>query len=113
MVETWTYDTKAFVRSRLNQYRPPNALISLLKNFFFFVFFMKKKQKRMNVLNNPQILTDWKKRFLYSGEINPAASWNRIIEKELTTPEYHYLIAVLDRELTDLHVPVELSYNFV
>ncbi|HRF91646.1 MAG TPA: AAA family ATPase, partial [Desulfobacter postgatei] len=61
---------------------------------------------------NPQILIDWKKRFLYSGEINPAASWNRIIEKELTTPEYHYLIAVLDRELTDLHVPVELEKIF-
>lgn len=38
MVETWTYDTKAFVRSRLNQYRPPNALISLLKSFFFLSF---------------------------------------------------------------------------
>ncbi|WP_321495325.1 AAA family ATPase [uncultured Desulfobacter sp.] len=112
MVETWTYDTKAFVRSRLNQYKQPNSLISFLKNFVFFIFFMKRKQKRMNVLNNPQILTDWKKRFLYSGEINPAASWNRIIAKELTTAEYHYLIAVLDRELTNLHVPVELEKIF-
>ncbi|HKL82812.1 MAG TPA: AAA family ATPase, partial [Desulfobacter sp.] len=112
MVETWTYDTKAFVRSRLNQYKPPNALLALLKNIFFFAFFMKRKQRRMNVLNNPQILTDWKKRFLYSGETNPAASWNRIIEQELSTAEYHYLIAVLDRELTDLHVPVELKKIF-
>ena len=112
MVETWTYDTKAFVRSRLNQYTPPHPLISLVKNFFFFVFFMKRKQKRMNVLNNPQILTDWKKRFLYSGETNPAASWNKIIEQELSKAEYHYLIAVLDRELTDLHVPVELEKIF-
>ncbi len=66
----------------------------------------------MNVLNNPTILTDWKKRFLYSGETNPGASWNKIIEKELTKPEYHYLSAVLDRELTDLHVPVELEKTF-
>ncbi len=112
MVETWTYDTKAFVRSRLNQYKPPNRFIAWVKNLFFVVFFMKKRQKQMNVLNNPQILTDWKKRFLYSGEINPAASWNRIIEKELTKAEYLYLIAVLDRELTDLHVPMELEEIF-
>ena len=112
MVDAWTYDTKAFVRSRLNQYRPPNRLIASVKNLFFVVFFMKKQQKQMNVLNNPQILTDWKKRFLYSGEINPAASWNRIIEKELTKAEYHYLIAVLDKELTDLHVPMELEKIF-
>jgi len=66
----------------------------------------------MNVLNNPEILRDWKKRFLYSGETNPGASWNAIIEKELTKPEYHYLIAVLDEELTDLHVPIELEKTF-
>ncbi len=112
MVETWTYDTKAFVRSRLNQYKPPNRFIAWVKTLFFVIFFMKKRQKQMNVLNNPQILTDWKKRFLYSGEINPSASWNRIIEKELTKAEYLYLIAVLDRELTDLHVPMELEEIF-
>ncbi|WP_022665767.1 AAA family ATPase [Desulfospira joergensenii] len=112
MVSFWTYDTKAFVRSRLNQYKPAHPFISSVKEFFFLVFFMKRKTKQMNVLNNPQILTDWKKRFLYSGEINPGASWNKIIEKELTKPEYHYLIAVLDRELTDLHVPVELEKTF-
>ena len=112
LVATWSYDTKAFVRSRLNQYKPPHPLISLLKESFFLFFFMKWKKRKMNVLNNPEILRDWKKRFLYSGEINPGASWNTIIEKELTKSEYHYLIAVLDKELTDLHVPMELEETF-
>lgn len=112
LVDTWTYDTKAFVRSRLNQYLPPNAVILFLKELFFFVFLMRRREKRMNVLNNPKILTDWKKRFLYSGETNPGASWNKIIEKELTRHEYHYLIAVLDRELTDTHVPFEFEDIF-
>ncbi|MCP3941772.1 MAG: AAA family ATPase [Desulfobacteraceae bacterium] len=112
MVATWTYDTKAFVRSRLNQYTAPSPLVSRVKQLLYLLFFMRRKKKQMNVLNNPQILTDWKKRFLYSGETNPGASWNRIIEKELTRPEYHYLIAVLDRELTDLHVPMELAETF-
>ncbi|MFH2057885.1 MAG: AAA family ATPase [Pseudomonadota bacterium] len=112
LVASWTYDTKAFVRSRLNQYKPPNAIILFLKELFFLVFLMKRREKKMNVLNNPGILTDWKKRFLYSGETNPGASWNKIIEKELTRPEYLYLIAVLDRDLTDIHVPYEFEAIF-
>jgi transitional endoplasmic reticulum ATPase len=112
LVATWTYDTKVFVRSRLNQFKPPHPMISSAKEWFHLVFFMRRKKKKMAVLNNPKVLTDWKKRFLYSGETNPGASWNRVIEKELTKPEYHYLIAVLDRELTDLHVPVELEKTF-
>jgi len=112
MVSLWTYDTKAFVRSRLNQYSPPHPMISGIKDLLHLIFLMRRKKKQMNVLNNPAILRDWKKRFLYSGETNPGASWNRVIEKELTKAEYHYLIAVLDCELTDLHVPVELAEMF-
>ncbi len=112
MVSLWTYDTKAFVRSRLNQYSPPHPMVSGIKDLLHLIFLMRRKKKQMNVLNNPAILRDWKKRFLYSGETNPGASWNRVIEKELTKAEYHYLIAVLDCELTDLHVPVELAEMF-
>ena len=109
LVDSWSYDTKVFVRSRLNQYKQSYPLISLLKEVFHLIFFMRRSKKKMNVLINPEILRDWKKRFLYSGETNPGASWNTIIEKELTTPEYKYLIAILDRKLTDLHVPAELA----
>lgn len=112
LVTAWSYDTKAFVRSRLNQYKQPHPVISFMKDALFFLFFMKMRKRQMNVLNNPEILRDWKKRFLYSGETNPGASWNTIIEKELTKPEYRYLIAVLDKELTDLHVPFELEETF-
>ena len=112
MVNAWTYDTKAFVRSRLNQYKSPHPVIAAVKDLVYLIFFMRHRKKQMNVLNNPAILRDWKKRFLYSGETNPGASWNRIIEKELTKAEHRYLIAVLDRELTDIHVPVELEEVF-
>ncbi|MCG8567447.1 MAG: ATP-binding protein, partial [Desulfobacterales bacterium] len=112
LVSTWTYDTKAFVRSRLNQFKAPGPAVSFLHHLLHFIFFMQRKKKKMEVLNNPKILTDWKKRFLYSGETNPGASWNKIIEKELTRTELLYLSEVLDRELTDLHVPVELEETF-
>ncbi|MCP3871566.1 MAG: AAA family ATPase [Desulfobacteraceae bacterium] len=112
LISAWSYDTKAFVRSRLNQYKPPHPLISFIKGLFSFLFFMRRKKRKMNVLNNPEILRDWKKRFLYSGETNPGASWNAIIEKELTKPEHQYLIAVLDKDLKDIHVPFELAETF-
>ena len=112
MVDLWTYDTKAFVRSRLNQFRPPNRFLSSFRSFLYIAVFMRREKKRMKVLNDPAILRDWKKRFLYSGETNPGASWNKVIEKELTKAELQYMIAVLDRELTDLHVPVELEKIF-
>ncbi len=112
LAASWSYDTKAFVRSRLNQYRPPHAVIQFSRELFFLIFFMRPRKRELNVLNNPKILTDWKKRFLYSGETNPMASWNKIIDKELTRHEYHYLIAVLDKELTDIHVPYEFEEIF-
>ena len=45
MVETWTYDTKAFVRSRLNQYTPPHPHGFFGEKFFLFCFFYEKKTK--------------------------------------------------------------------
>ncbi|MBI9090185.1 MAG: AAA family ATPase [Desulfobacterium sp.] len=109
LVDSWSYDTKAFVRSRLNQYMPIAPFFSFLKSAATLIFLFRIREKRMNVLNDPEILTDWKKRFEYSGETNPGRSWNRILEEELTRQEKQYLLAVLDRELTDIHVPVELE----
>ncbi len=109
LVDSWSYDTKAFVRSRLNQYTPIAPFFSFLKSAAILIFQFRIREKRMNVLNDPEILTDWKKRFEYSGETNPGRSWNRILEEELTRQEKQYLLAVLDRELTDIHVPVELE----
>jgi len=109
LVESWSYDTKAFVRSRLNQFRPISPFFSFLKSAATLIFLFRFREKRMNVLKDPEILTDWKKRFEYSGETNPGRSWNRILENELTRQEKQYLLAVLDRELTDIHVPMELE----
>lgn len=109
LVGFWPYETKAFIRSRLNQYRPISPVFSMVKNLAQTVFFLQRREKEMNVLTNPEVLKDWRKRFEYSGETNPARSWNRIIEDELSKAEIQYLLAVLDRELTDIHVPIELE----
>ncbi|MFH1155624.1 MAG: AAA family ATPase [Pseudomonadota bacterium] len=109
LVDSWSYETKVFIRSRLNQYKPISPFFSILKNIGMTLFTLRKREKHLNVLNNPEILTDWRKRFEYSGETNPGRSWNRILEDELTRQESQYLLAVLERELIDIHVPMELE----
>ena len=109
LADSWSHETRAFMRARLNQYQPGYRVFKWSKKCFSHLFFMRRKNRGMHVLNDPDILTDWKKRFKYSGETHPGKSWNKIIEKELSPAERKYLLAVLDTHLTDIHVPVEVE----
>ena len=109
LADSWSYETRAFMRARLNQYQPGSRVFNWIKAVLSRLFFLRRKNRRMNVLNDPDILTDWKKRFKYSGETHPGKSWNKIIEKELSPPERKYLLAILDFHLTDIHVPMEVE----
>lgn len=111
LVSQWPYETKAFMRARLNQYKPPAGWINaVLETFLSFI--MDAPEKRFQVLKNPEILTDWQKRFEISGQTNPQDAWNRILEKEVTSKDYLYLLSLLDHSLRDVHVPVELEDLF-
>jgi transitional endoplasmic reticulum ATPase len=111
LVEGWSFETKAFMRARLNQYKPPagwfNAFLELLLSFV-----METPEKHFRVLKDPDILTDWQKRFELSGQANPQDAWNRILEKEVTARDYQYMLSLLDAGLRDVHVPVELEELF-
>jgi transitional endoplasmic reticulum ATPase len=111
LVTSWPQETKAFMRARLNQYRPSRGLINSLVETLLS-FFMDAPEKRFNVLKDPDILTDWQKRFEISGHTNPQEAWNKILEKEVSAKDYHYLLSLLDRDLTDVHIPVELHDLF-
>ncbi len=111
LVGQWPYETRSFMRARLNQYKPPAGwLNSILETFVSFI--MEAPEKKFNVLKDPQILTDWQKRFEISGQTNPQDSWNRILEKEVTAKDYLYLLSLLDHGLRDVHVPVEMEELF-
>jgi len=111
LVNQWPYETKAFMRARLNQYKPPAGWINtVLETFVSFI--MDAPEKRFQVLKDPEILTDWQKRFEISGQANPQDAWNRILEKEVTSKDYLYLLSLLDHSLRDVHVPVELHDLF-
>lgn len=111
LVATWPYETKAFMRARLNQYKPPSGWLNALLDIILS-FIMDAPEKRFKVLKDPDILTDWQKRFELSGQANPQDAWNRILEKEVTARDYRYLLSLLDRELSDVHVPVEMEELF-
>jgi len=111
LVAQWPYETKAFMRARLNQYKPPAGWINrILETFLSFI--IEAPEKKFYVLKDPEILTDWQKRFEISGQTNPQDAWNRILEKEVTAKDYRYLLSLLDYGLRDVHVPVELEALF-
>ncbi|RJQ72292.1 MAG: AAA family ATPase [Desulfobacteraceae bacterium] len=111
LVASWPYETKAFMRARLNQFTPPAGWRSILTDWVLS-FLMEPAEKTFRVLKDPDILTDWQKRFELSGQSNPQDAWNRILRKEVTRKDYLYLLSLLDQSLSDVHVPVELEALF-
>ena len=63
LADSWSYETRAFMRARLNQYQPGSWLFRWAKSAFSRLFFLRRKSRRMHVLNDPDIFTDWKKTF--------------------------------------------------
>ena len=111
LVAAWPQETKAFMRARLNQYRPSSGLFNSVLESLLSLF-METPEKSFQVLKDPDILTDWQRRFTLSGETNPLEAWNRILEKEVSARDYQYLLGLLDRHLVDVHVPVEFGELF-
>jgi SpoVK/Ycf46/Vps4 family AAA+-type ATPase len=111
LVAMWPYETKAFMRARLNQYKPPSGWLNAILDIILS-FIMDAPEKHFKVLKDPDILTDWQKRFKLSGQSNPQDAWNRILEKEVTARDYRYLLSLLDHHLSDVHVPVEMEEMF-
>ncbi len=111
LVASWPFETKAFMRARLNQYRPRTGLLNTGLEWILTLF-MAKPEKTFANLKDPDILTDWQKRFEISGQTKPQEAWNKILEKEVSANDYTYLLSLLDKELTDIHVPSELADLF-
>ncbi|MGD8367390.1 MAG: AAA family ATPase [Desulfobacterales bacterium] len=111
LVASWPYETKAFMRARLHQYRPPSDFFRRLTNGVTSIFW-SSSEKHFDILRDPKIVTDWQRRFELSGQTNPQDAWNKLLEKEVSAKDYAYLLSLLDRELSDVHVPIELRELF-
>ena len=67
LVASWPYETRSFMRARLNQYQPSSDFINAVLDRILSLFMAAAKRK-FNVLKDPEILTDWQKRFEISGQ---------------------------------------------
>jgi len=77
LVASWPYETRSFMRARLNQYKPPSDLVNSMLDRVLSLF-MAAPQKHFIVLKDPDILTDWQKRFEISGQSNPQEAWRAL-----------------------------------
>jgi hypothetical protein len=111
LVASWSNETKEFMRARLNQYRPPSGLLGPFINSYRWLTFSARK-KDLKILKDPKILTDWQRRFEISGQTIPRKAWNHILEKELSPKDHDFLLALLERELSDVHLPGDLAELF-
>ncbi len=111
LVASWSYETKEFMRARLNQYKPHGGLLKRIPALVRWLLFASKKRD-LNILKDPEILTDWQKRFEVSGHTVPRKAWNHILESELSNKDHAYMLALLDRELSGVHLPGELRELF-
>ncbi len=108
LIDSWSYDTKEFMRARLNQYTPPRGLIHEIYTSVKKLFYLKK-EKNFIILREPAILTDWQRRFELSGETIPRKAWNNILEKEVSRKDHALMLALLNKELSDVHIPEEFA----
>ena len=111
LVAAWSNETKEFMRARLNQYRAPSGFFGLFQRLYNWALFPARKRD-LKILKDPEILTDWQKRFEVSGQTVPRKAWNHILEKELSPKDHAYLLALLEKELSDVHLPEELARLF-
>jgi transitional endoplasmic reticulum ATPase len=111
LVASWSNETKEFMRARLNQYRSPSGVLGLLTKCYRWLLLPARKRD-LKTLKDPDILTDWQKRFEISGHTVPRKAWNHILERELSPKDHAYMLALLERELSDVHLPQELADLF-
>ena len=111
LIASWPHETRAFMRARLNQYRPKTGLLNFLADTTVALV-QSDRPKRFEILNAPDVITDWQMRFEISGQRNPQDAWNKILDKEITARDHLLMVALLDKGLQDIHVPLELQDLF-
>jgi SpoVK/Ycf46/Vps4 family AAA+-type ATPase len=111
LIASWPYESRAFMRARLNQYRPRSGLFNFLTQMMVGLL-QSDHEKHFEILNDPEVITDWQMRFEISGQRNPQDAWNKILDKEISARDHLLMIDLLDKALQDIHVPHELRDLF-
>jgi SpoVK/Ycf46/Vps4 family AAA+-type ATPase len=66
---------------------------------------LKPAERSFQILRDPELLNDWRRRFEVSGSQSAAAAWEKILGKELDWHDYQYLTFLLEKQTSDVFVP--------
>ncbi|PLX86610.1 MAG: AAA family ATPase [Desulfuromonas sp.] len=103
LAESWSFETKLFVLRRLRQYDPTRTPLSFLRGWVKRLF--KPGERSFTILRDPELLSDWRRRFEISGSHNARAAWDKILSRELDWHDYQYLLYLLVEQTSDIFVP--------
>lgn len=95
---------------RLRQYDPRRGVFDFLSGWLRGLF--KTDDRSFQFLRKPELLSDWRRRIEVSGSRNASATWNKILDRELSWHDYHYLRYLLERQTADVFVPAEFLELF-
>lgn len=106
----WSFETRLFVLRRLRQYDPTRSPLDLLRTCLRRL--LKPAERSFQILRDPELLNDWRRRFEISGSQNASAAWDRILDKELDWHDYQYLTFLLEKQTADIYVPPAFLATF-
>jgi hypothetical protein len=99
----WSFETRLFVLRRLRQYNPSRSPFELLRGWLRRL--LKPAERSFQILRDPELLNDWRRRFEVAGSPSASAAWNRILDRELDLHDYQYLTYLLERQTADIFAP--------
>ncbi len=110
LVESWSYEIRLFVLRQLRQFEPRRTPFLILRAGLRRLLF--SRDKGFQLLQDPEQLNDWRRRFKVSGSQNARAAWEKILLKELDWHDYQYLVDQLEKRTSDIYVPEKLIRTF-
>lgn len=88
---------------RLRQFDPSPSPFGWLKGWLRRL--LQPAERSFQLLRDPELLSNWRRRFEISGARNAAAAWEKILSKELDWHDYQYLSFLLEQQTVDSFVP--------
>ena len=110
LVEGWSYEIRLFVLRRLRQFVPKRTPLALLRAGLRRL--LVPRERKFQLLQDPEQLNDWRKRFEVAGSQNARAAWEKILQRELDWHDYQYLVDLLEKRTSDIFVPEKLLRIF-
>ena len=90
---------------RLRQFDPSPSPFGWLKGWLRRL--LQPAERSFQILRDPELLSNWRRRFEVSGAHNAAAAWEKILNKELDWHDYQYLSFLLEQQTVDSFVPAD------